>query len=226
VKTNEWLDFFRRHTEKKVFALTDIEQMTGLSKSHLQVELGRLVRRGVLKRLARKWYTNPFAPPLIEEAAMVVRYPSYISLEYALAQEGILSQTAFTVTLVTTKLPYTFHLDGATLEYHQIAKRLFWGYRFDGRANVALPEKALLDFIYIRHLKTRDLAAARLHSLLDDMYLEELNTERLLSFAAEFGPVYSAPLTTFLAPRVKGPGKAAGPEGLETARRRATKKRT
>ncbi|MGQ9512016.1 type IV toxin-antitoxin system AbiEi family antitoxin domain-containing protein [Thermodesulfitimonas sp.] len=210
--------FFRQHAAKKIFALADIEQMTGLPKSHLQVERGRLVRHGVLRRLARQWYANPFAPPSIEEAAMVFRYPSYISLEYALAQEGVLSQTAFTVTLVTTKSPYTFHLEGTTLEYHQIARRLFWGYRFDGRANVALPEKALLDLIYIRHLKTGVLTATRLNSLLDDIYLEKLDRERLWSFAVRFGPPHAKQLTAVLAPRVDGPFKVAEPEDFKAAR--------
>mgnify|MGYP000589707041 CR=1 FL=1 len=200
MRTTQWLDFFRRYPKKKLFSLADLEQMTGLPKDRLQVELSRLVGRGVLRRLVRKWYANPFAPPSVEEVAMVLRHPSYISLEYALAKEGILSQTAFTVTLITTKLPYTFNLDGAAFEYHQIARRLFWGYRFDGRANVAWPEKALLDLIYIRHLKTRELSAARLHSLLQDMYLEELDRERLRSFTARFGPPYVRRLNNVLAP--------------------------
>lgn len=199
MRTTQWLDFFRRYIEKKVFSFADLEQMTGLPKDQLQVELSRLVARGVLRRLVRKWYANPFAQPSVEEVAMVLRHPSYISLEYALAKEGILSQTAFTITLITTKLPYTFNLNGTTFEYRQIARRLFWGYRFDGRANVAWPEKALLDLIYIRHLKTRKLSAARLHSLLEDMYLEELDRERLWSFAAKFGPPYVRQLNTVLA---------------------------
>ncbi|GFP37385.1 hypothetical protein HKBW3S44_01065 [Candidatus Hakubella thermalkaliphila] len=130
---------------------------------------------------------------------MVLRHPSYISLEYALAKEGILSQTVFTITLITIKLPYTFNFNGTTFEYHQIARRLFWGYRLDGRANVAWPEKALLDLIYIRHLKTRKLSATRLHSLLEDMYLQELDRERLWSFAVKFGPPYVGQLKTILA---------------------------
>lgn len=199
MRTTQWLDFFRRYIEKKVFSFADLEQMTGLPKDQLQVELSRLVARGVLRRLVREWYANPFTPPSVEEVAMVLRHPSYISLEYALAKEGILSQTAFTITLITTKLPYTFNLDGTTFEYHQIARRLFWGYRLDGRANIAWPEKALLDLIYIRHLKTRKLSAARLHSLLEDMYLEELDRERLWLFAAKFGPPYVRQLNTVLA---------------------------
>lgn len=199
MRTTQWLDFFRRYIEKKVFSFADLEQMTGLPKDQLQVELSRLVARGVLRRLVREWYANPFAPPSVEEVAMVLRHPSYISLEYALAKEGILSQTAFTITLITTKLPYTFNLDGTIFEYHQIARRLFWGYRLDGQANVAWPEKALLDLIYIRHLKTRKLSAARLSSLLEDMYLEELDRGRLWSFAAKFGPPYARQLNTVLA---------------------------
>jgi predicted transcriptional regulator of viral defense system len=198
MRTTQWLAFFRRYIEKKVFSFADLKQMTGLPQDQLQVELSRLAARGILWRLGRKWYANPFAPPSVEEVAMVLRYPSYISLEYALAQEGILSQTAFTITLITTKLPYTFNLDGTLFEYHQIAKRLFWGYRFSGQANVAWPEKALLDLIYIRHLKTHKLSATRLHSLLEDMYLQELDRERLWSFAAKFGPPYVRQLKTVL----------------------------
>ncbi|RPF49231.1 putative transcriptional regulator of viral defense system [Thermodesulfitimonas autotrophica] len=207
MKTSEWLAFFRQHQAKKVFALSDLEQMTGLPKGHLQVELARLVARGILRRLAREWYANPFAPPSVEEVAMVLRYPSYLSLEYTLSQEGILSQTAFTVTLVTTRPPYTFDLEGTTLEYHQIARRLFWGYRSEGRANVAWPEKALLDLIYIRHLKRREMDARGIASLLDDIYLEELDAARLWSFVQRFGEPYSRQLAALLKPRIAEPAE-------------------
>lgn len=207
MKTDQWLDFFRRHPEKKIFAFSDIEQMTGLPGGHLQVELARLAARGILRRLARRWYANPFAPPEVEEVAMVLRHPCYLSLEYALAREGILSQTAFTLTLVTTKLPYTFNIEGTALEYHQIARRLFWGYRFDGRANVAWPEKALLDLIYIRRLKTRAMDARGIASLLDDMYLEELDVARLRSFIRRFGEPYSGQLAALLKPRIAEPAE-------------------
>ncbi|MEW6573828.1 MAG: hypothetical protein AB1374_09385 [Bacillota bacterium] len=114
---------------------------------------------------------------------------------------------ALTLTLVTTKLPYTFNIEGTVLEYHQIARRLFWGYRSDGHANVAWPEKALLDLIYIRHLKTRATDARGIASLLDDMYLEEIDAARLRSFIRRFGEPYSRQLAALLKPRIAEPAE-------------------
>lgn len=188
MKTAEWFAFFRRYAAKRLFSLEDLLQMTGAGRGTLLVELSRLVRRGVLERPARGWYANPLNPPSLDEIAMALRFPSYISLEHALSRHNILSQTAFAVTLVTTRPPYVYVCRGSRLEYHQVGRRLFWGYRFDGLANVAYPEKALLDLIYIRHVTNRHLTAERLASLLDDMYLEELDSERLLAFAGRFGP--------------------------------------
>lgn len=41
------------------------------------------------------------------------------------------------------------------IEYHRISKKLFWGYEACDGVNLACPEKAFLDLVYIRHLKGR-----------------------------------------------------------------------
>lgn len=187
MKTIEWLSFFKRYNEKKLFSVEDLLQMTGARRETLHVQLSRLTRQGVVERVGRRWYANPFNVPSVDEIAMVLRFPSYVSLEQALSRHDILSQTAFAVTLVTTRLPYAFVCRGIRLEYHQISRRLFWGYVFDGRANVAHPEKAVLDLIYIRYVRNRELTHDRLRSLLDDMYLADLDRDRLLVYAGRFG---------------------------------------
>lgn len=118
--------------------------------------------------------------------AMVIRNPSYLSLEYALSKHGILSQNVFTYTLVTTKLPYFFRTPDNIFEYHQVKRTLFWGYLWDGSVNTAEPEKALLDLIYIRSVKGRGLKDNALASLLDDMYLEDLDRKKLSLYSEKF----------------------------------------
>ncbi|KFI34528.1 hypothetical protein HY00_01050 [Peptococcaceae bacterium SCADC1_2_3] len=59
-------------------------------------------------------------------------------------------------------------------------RKLFWGYYTRDGVNIAYPEKAFLDLLYIRHLKNGEMSEERLFSMWDDMYLEELNQERLL----------------------------------------------
>lgn len=188
MKIDEWLSFFKHHKQKKLFSLADLSQLTEEPKSSLAVQLTRLVKSGFVKRIAYRWYENPFSPPSQEETAMILRYPSYLSMEYALSKHGILSQAVYTLTLVTTKPPYTYRTEGATYEYHQINKNLFWGYKKEGVVQTAEPEKSLLDFIYIRHAKNRDLNINMVKSLFNDMDVDEFDFKKLHVYSKKFPP--------------------------------------
>jgi len=83
--------FFQKHRQKKLFSLTDLLQMTGERRTSLLVQLSRLNKEGLVERVSQGWYANPFSPPTPEEAAMVIRYASYLSLEYALSRSGLLN---------------------------------------------------------------------------------------------------------------------------------------
>jgi predicted transcriptional regulator of viral defense system len=186
LKMDEWLDLFRTNRGKRLFSLSDLVLLTGDDRSSLTVQLSRLVSSGVIERPARGWYANPFAPPSDEEVAMVIRRPSYLSMEYALARHGVLSQQARVLTLVTPRLPYTVRSGDAVFEYHQVKRSLFRGYGTEGDVMVAEPEKALLDLIYVRHVRGRGMTRGSLDSLADDMYLEELDGARLSLHARAF----------------------------------------
>jgi len=186
MKVDEWLSFFRKHTGKKIFSLHDIVLLSGEEKPFVSVQLSRLVRSGIIRRPVRGWYLNPFALPSAEELSMVIRRPSYLSMEYALSRHGILSQNVFTLTLVTPKLPYTYRTGASIFEYHQIKRSLFRGYVQEGSVLVADPEKALLDLIYIRYVRGREFGRSALDSLVDDMYLEDLDRGKLLRYAEGF----------------------------------------
>jgi hypothetical protein len=106
-------------------------------------------------------------------------------MEYALSKHNILSQTVFTYTLITTKLPYSFRTEDKIFEYHQIKRDLFWGYRTEGDIKTAEPEKALLDLIYVRIVKGRGKKTT-LESLMDDMYLDDLDKKKIVSYSKKF----------------------------------------
>ena len=117
---------------------------------------------------------------------MVIRAPSYLSLEYSLSRHGILSQDVHTYTLVTTKLPYTFRNNEDIYEYHQVKRSLFWGFKKEGFIQIADPEKALLDLIYIRYSRKRNADENLIHSLMDDMYLEDIDKELLTKYSNRY----------------------------------------
>ena len=188
MKVEKWLKFFKQNYQKKLFSLTDLQQLTGINKDTLSVQLTRLTKSGVIKRIAKKWYENPFSPPSNEEIAMVIRHPSYLSLEYALSKHNILSQTPYTLTLITIKLPYVFKTKQTVYEYHQIKKSLFWGYVNDLTINTAEPEKALLDLIYIRCIKNKELTKKGLKSMVNDMTMDEFDKKKLNTYLTKYGP--------------------------------------
>lgn len=186
MKVEKWLEFFKNNTNKKLFSLSDLLVMTDEKRSTISVQLSRLSIKGIVENPVRGWYSNPFRPPTPEELSMVIRTPSYLSMEYALSKHSILSQNVFTYTLVTPKLPYTFQNDRDTFEYHQIKRSLFWGYKTEGMVLLAEPEKALLDLIYLRSIRGKDSNESIINSLMDDMYLEDLDRDRLTEYSDKF----------------------------------------
>ena len=159
-------------------------------KASFRVQLGRWVKAGNIVQLRRGLYA--FAPPFQKKnpsqnfLASVLRAPSYVSLEKAFEIHGMIPEAVFTVTSVTTRRPGVYDTALGRFEYQHIQPRLFWGYTAiveDGQTwYVAHPEKALLDFIYLRSVR------------LTPAYLEEwrlqnfeaLDLPRLLEYGRRF----------------------------------------
>ena len=91
MKTKEWLSFFRKYSNIKVFHINHLRLLTGMNSHSLRVNLSRLNDKKVIKRICRGYYANPFNMPILEEISSQIYQPSYISLESALYSWGILS---------------------------------------------------------------------------------------------------------------------------------------
>jgi len=75
--------------------------------------------------------------------------PSYVSFESALNFYGILSQFPYEISSVTTRKTILKKFNGKIFTYTKIKKDLFWGYEKKENFLIALPEKALLDQLYL-----------------------------------------------------------------------------
>jgi len=187
VSIKRYLDLFQHYRTKKIFRTSDFVTFLGRDEAMVRVELSRLVSGGIVARLSKGLYANPFDPPSAEDLAMVLRSPAYLSLESALSRHGILSQAPTSFSLVTTDLTRTFKALDLEFEYHHIQRAYFSGFQRQGPLDVAVPEKALLDLVYLRVIRTHKLSSDRLRSLLDDMDLESLRMTRLRRFARLMG---------------------------------------
>lgn len=149
MKTTEWLNFFKENLNIKIFYIKHLYLLTGIPSSSLKVSLQRLVKKGIIKRICKGYYANPFNLPTIEEIATQIYYPSYISLESGLFYWGISSQIPHILTMVTIKLPFKINTNFGNIEYRQIKKEYFFSFIKKDNFYIAEPEKALADYIYL-----------------------------------------------------------------------------
>ncbi len=143
------IDFLRK--EKLTLVDTKfLRELTGLTnRQSLASFISSLEKLEVLERAERGKYLvkdnlgNDF------QVANLLYRPSYVSLETALNLYGILSQFPTETTSVTTKRKKKSQLDGKQYGYYHLSPKLFWGFEKKEGALIALPEKALLDSLYL-----------------------------------------------------------------------------
>ncbi len=171
---------------KPYFTVADLERVLGLKKKTLYVTLNRLTKSGVLTRLKKNVYMVFTGGVDTEKIANEIYYPSYLSFEKALSDYGILSQIPFTLTFATLRPSKKLTIGDTEVEYSHIKKNLFFGYEVKNEKNIALPEKALLDELYLMSRGLRKIN-------LEELDLREINKERLKEFAEKF-PSYISDL--------------------------------
>lgn len=119
-------------------------------------QLTKWQKEGLLVRAKRGLYvfTDRQKELTPEEMSMLLYEPSYISLESALSHYGFIPEIVHAVTSVTTKTTRTFSNPFGHFMYRSVKPELFFGYvpkeTKHGKFLFAEPEKALLDFFYLR----------------------------------------------------------------------------
>jgi len=94
----------------------------------------------------------------LEYLSGIVRSPSYLSLEYILEKAGMIPESPFALTCITTKTPRTYATPLGRFVYRSIRSDLFTGYGLGAyhglEVHIASPAKALFDMLYLRPFNT------------------------------------------------------------------------
>lgn len=153
----------------------------------------RWLKKGYLVRLKQGYYTFPEykgKPDYPLYFANRIYRPSYISLHTALSFYGMIPEAVVQITSVTSLKTTAFTNDFGEYTYHSLKKNLIFGYDLkpmkDNRTiQFAMPEKALLDLLYLYPFYDNQQEMEELR--LDEDYLQnDLNTELFMEFAERF----------------------------------------
>jgi len=188
------IELLKSFDQVPYFTIAGFKQILGLNRKgdqyaveliHHWIEAGHVValKRGVY--VTRRFFEGHVNEPNFAAVISAILVPqSYLSLEYVLQQEGVLTEATYPITAVTTKNTRTIRNTIGTYDYRHIKAALYKGFYREvyfgvniHRASIA---KALFDYFYLRplprSLRTHDLSLAEdLRLNLDDLATEYRN---------------------------------------------------
>lgn len=146
--------------------------------------LRRQEERGLVEHLGKKIFINRLVPDFSgRELINILRPEAYLSLETVLRDSGVSTQSPTVLTCVTPGRPGEFRAKSVSINFRRLSKNLFWGFQEKrtryGKYNIADPEKALLDWVYLRRQE-----GSNIHT--DELDLQRLDRGKLLQYAAKF----------------------------------------
>jgi len=148
-----------RTLSRLTFGIEDVARILGTSVASAKVFCSRQVKAGELVRLKRNTYLlRERWEHLTQEerfrVANVLQVPSYVSLMSALSYYGLTTQLqqdfVESVGIYRTK---TVVIRGAVFGYTKIARKRYGGFVKRDGFFLALPEKALVDAVYLSSMR-------------------------------------------------------------------------
>ena len=183
----------------------DIAALLGVAHSNANKIVTRLARVGLIVPLMRgKWALRNVDKLSVAEH-LTAPYPAYISLQSALYYHGMISQIPAVIYAVSLARTRRYMTKLGAYSIHHVDPDFFFGYELDqaGNEKIAVPEKALLDVLYLGPTKTRFFVA-----------LPEI----------EFPRGFSWPKTFEMAKKIKGRTRRVFVERALSALRRSTRR--
>jgi hypothetical protein len=141
---------------------SDVAAVLGLSVEGASHTLRRLASSGLVTAVRRGvWALTDPVDPLALAEYVTAPYPSYVSLQTALYRRGMISQIPASIYLVSLARSVQVETGIGTYSVHHVRPELFGGFEHDPRSGtkLALPEKALFDFLYLSPTRGRLFAA-------------------------------------------------------------------
>jgi len=152
----KWKDFLLEFAERPLFHSSMLEIFPD-DRHHIQVQLSRWANSGKISQIRRAWYLiekpyrlNDVPIPVIANSVV---HPSYLSLDWALQYYEMIPEYVPNPTSITTGRGFQFVAQNRLFIYYHVQPSFFAGYarmKSNGHIiNIAHPEKALLDKIYL-----------------------------------------------------------------------------
>jgi len=134
-----------------IFNLNSLRQTLEIrTQSGLYPILKQFVGEKVLFEIKPGLYAKSTPPPEHFLIANYIITPSYVSFESALNYYGILSQFPLIITSATLQKTKSISASNGDYSYRQLSFQMYFGFTKSNDYLIATPEKALIDYIYLK----------------------------------------------------------------------------
>lgn len=186
------MNFITFRTQLKDFTTFSIAD---IRKIDARFDLRRLTewqQKGYIKNVIRGHYIFSdldISEPVLFEIANRIYAPSYVSLETALCFYGIIPESVYSITSISTRRTYAFDTEENSFSYRTVKPALFFGYDLiqdNGRVyKFAGAEKAVLDYFYLNP-RVNDVAAIESLRYNSSVFLKLINKRKFMAYVRRF----------------------------------------
>ena len=134
---------------RTVFRINDIALLINSNDRLLYQKMNKLVKKGKLLNIRKGIYAKEGYN--LAELACLLYTPTYISLGYVLQRSGIVFQYDSAITNISY-LNRDIYINNQSIRYRQIKRDVLLntnGIIFQNNTNIATPERAFLDTLYL-----------------------------------------------------------------------------
>lgn len=181
---------FQKAFSKRV--LIDVREVKSVFPDFESRRFYEWQKKGYITKITKLFYV--FTDKKASEAeicfiANKLLEPSYISLEYALRYYNLIPEIVYLITSVGSRKTKMIKSSTGNFSYRVIKESLFFGYKIIEIGGVSFkiaePEKALLDFLYLRSdiRNEDDIEELRINW---DVFHEIIDPEKLAEYAKAF----------------------------------------
>ena len=161
-------------SKKQIYTLSDLKKFLGVKKDNSVYQaIKRLKENGILESLRNGVYKVKDIPSNDFVIANSLYSPSYISLESALNYYGILIQTPYIISSVTTRRNKLIKSGNKEFTFFHLSNDYFFDYIKEKDFLIATPEKALIDTIFFQAIGQSKMD-------LSELILDQVNKKRFL----------------------------------------------
>lgn len=176
----------------KDFIVFSINDILKIDPDFHRQRLSEWQKKGYIEKIIKGYYI--FSDLEVNESVLFIIAnkifePSYISLEMALSYHGLIPESVYGITSVTSRKTYKFATPIGRFSYRRIKPELMFGYelvKYQGYTfKMAEIEKAALDYFYLNtKLKTEgefeELRISR------ETFQEKADMEKLKNYLSQF----------------------------------------